>query len=139
MSGSVVITRPLEQLLKSRHAFVLHRRVISRRDPSPLPDRPDPDRVEQALVNLIGNADKFSPLDGIVLVSAFAEETQVEKGGTGLGLRITRSIVQRHGGRIWVESTYGKGTQFSRCAGHLFGTVSNGSSGHNAYTRTFAA
>jgi two-component system, chemotaxis family, sensor kinase Cph1 len=48
----------------------------------------------------------------IFLIFKRLHKRELFGGGTGAGLTITRKIVERHGGKIWVESVYGEGSTF---------------------------
>ena len=109
---------------------------------APLCARADRDRMFQVLSNLLSNAIKFSSFKGEILVQAmtigpdvqvtvrddgpgipesdldrvfegFYQLADSDVRGLGLGLYISRAIIQAHGGRIWATSGPGTGSAFS--------------------------
>ena len=88
--------------------------VKFRRD-EPLHIEVDAERHDDECVVSVRDNGLGIPLDDTDRVFGMFERlhTADEIPGTGVGLAIARKIVERHGGRIWVESTPGKGTTFS--------------------------
>lgn len=74
----------------------------------------DKTRLNQILLNLLSNAIKFTPAGGTVSVRE-RTSTVSRIQGTGLGMAITKNIVDMMGGTIEVQTAQGKGTEFTVC------------------------
>jgi two-component system NtrC family sensor kinase len=70
---------------------------------------------DQAVIQVSDNGPGIPPADQPYVFDKFYRASNVgaETPGTGLGLSIVKSIVEAHAGRIWLESTVGKGTIFT--------------------------
>ncbi len=127
--------RLMEALAKRRHI----RLSISEKG-TPTRIEMDPSKIEQVLLNLISNALEHSPEGSEVRTAVVVKEAEIEISVTdegpgigdkerlftfyargkskksyksaGLGLAISKGIIEAHGGKIWVESKPGKGSSF---------------------------
>ena len=100
--------------------------------------------IERCIINLVGNAVKFTPEGGLIEVllqdlddkvkiivkdngigiseenqkvifdrfNQVVDESSEQKGGSGLGLTITKQLITLHNGEIYVESEVGVGSEF---------------------------
>ena len=110
-----------------------------KKSPEPVPVQADPRLLKQAVLNLMINAVHAMPSGGDLILSAsnngtyahiditdtgvgIAPEQQqkifdayhsLRKGGTGLGLAMTRRILEEHGGNVTLQSEPGKGSNFT--------------------------
>jgi signal transduction histidine kinase len=134
----VLLNDWLEELL-SVYPFPPHIKIEKSFDPANFPVDIDTTEMQQVVRNLIGNAIEVMPQQGVlgvrtalagsndvvieisdagpgippdVLEKIFAPFFTTKARGTGLGLAVVRKVIDRHQGKVEVESVVGQGTTF---------------------------
>lgn len=73
-------------------------------------------RAQYVCMQVTDTGQGITPADRERIFEPFAQGSSAiwrDKGGSGLGLSISKQFIELHGGRIWVESTVGVGTTFA--------------------------
>ena len=69
-------------------------------------------RGQQVRVRVTDHGPGISPGDQQRIFGAWTRLDGAAAGGLGLGLNIVQSLVQQHGGRVGIDSTFGEGATF---------------------------
>lgn len=117
-SGAEIHSDPLPSLVVDRTQFaqvlqnLISNAIKYRRDDTPRIDIRARREVSSWVFSVTDNGRGFEQQFADRIFGLFQRLHPQEARGTGMGLSITKRILERHGGRIWAESKQGIGTTF---------------------------
>lgn len=135
------LSEQIKTTIQKMEVYGNSHKIVLKDLPSEMYIKADASRIEQVFLNLLSNAVKYSPENSTITVAAQKKADEIiisvtdqgdgitkekqkmifdkyyqikarEQKGFGLGLYISKEIIDRHNGKIWIESRKGKGSTF---------------------------